>query len=61
VPAGITVALGTEHICDYMVPFCDGEMWQEFTASCNGCRFLEIDDLVKIATVNGRKSLGVTA
>lgn len=59
VPAGITVALGTDNICDYMVPFCDGEMWQELLLLATGCRFLEIEDLVKIATVNGRKAIGL--
>jgi cytosine/adenosine deaminase-related metal-dependent hydrolase len=59
VPAGITVALGTDNICDYMVPFCDGDMWQELMLLAVGCRFPEIDELVKIATINGRKVLGV--
>lgn len=59
VPAGITVALGTDNICDYMVPFCDGDMWQELLLLATGNRFLEIDELVKIATVNGRKTLGI--
>jgi cytosine/adenosine deaminase-related metal-dependent hydrolase len=60
VPSGITVALGTDNICDYMVPFCDGDMWQELLLLATGCRYLEIDELVKIATVNGRKVLGLT-
>ena len=59
VPSGITVALGTDNICDYMVPFCDGDMWQELLLLATGCRYLEIDELVKIATINGRKVLGI--
>lgn len=59
IPAGITVALGTDNICDYMVPFCDGDMWQELLLLATGNRFLEIEELVKIATVNGRKTLGI--
>ena len=59
VPEGITVALGTDNICDYMVPFCDGNMWQELLLLATGNRFLEIEELVKIATVNGRKALGI--
>lgn len=59
VPAGVTVALGTDNICDYMVPFCDGDMWQELLLLATGNRFLEIDELVRIATVNGRKVLGL--
>ena len=56
---GITVALGTDNICDYMVPFCNGEMWQELMLMATGNRFVEIDEIVKIATVNGRKVLGI--
>jgi len=59
VPAGVTVALGTDNICDYMVPFCDGDMWQELSLLATGNRFVELDELVKIATVNGRKVLGL--
>lgn len=59
VPAGITVALGTDNICDYMVPFCTGEMWQEFSLMATGNRFIEIEQLIDIATVNGRKVLGI--
>lgn len=59
IPNGITVALGSDNICDYMVPFCDGDMWQELMLLATGCRYVEIDELVKIATVNGRKVLGI--
>lgn len=59
IPAGVTVALGTDNICDYMVPFCDGDMWQELLLLATGCRYLEIDELVNIATINGRKVLGL--
>ncbi len=59
IPQGITVALGTDNICDYMVPFCDGDMWQELMLLATGNRFVEINELVKIATINGRKVLGI--
>lgn len=59
VPAGLTVALGTDNICDYMVPFCDGNMWQELMLLASGCRFTDIEALINIATVNGRKVLGI--
>jgi cytosine/adenosine deaminase-related metal-dependent hydrolase len=58
IPAGIPVAIGTDNICDYMVPFCDGDMWQELSLMATGCRYLEIEELVKVATVNGREVLG---
>lgn len=60
VPVGITVALGTDNICDYMVPFCDGDMWIELTLLMTGCRFPNIDAVVDIATINGRKVLGIS-
>jgi cytosine/adenosine deaminase-related metal-dependent hydrolase len=60
VPAGITVAIGTDNICDFMVPFCDGDMWQELSVLAAGTRFTNIPELVKIATTNGRKILGIT-
>jgi cytosine/adenosine deaminase-related metal-dependent hydrolase len=56
---GITVALGTDNICDYMVPFCDGNMWQEFLLMATGNRCVELDELVNIASINGRKVLGI--
>ncbi len=59
IPAGITVALGTDNICDYMVPFCDGNMWQELMLMACGNRYMEIDELVKVASINGRKVLGL--
>ncbi|NCN82432.1 MAG: amidohydrolase family protein [Candidatus Pacebacteria bacterium] len=59
VSAGITVAIGTDNICDFMVPFCDGDMWQELSVLAAGTRFTNIDELVKIATINGRKVLGL--
>lgn len=59
IPAGIIVALGTDNICDYMVPFCDGNMWQELMLLATGCRFTDLDALVKIASENGRKVLGI--
>jgi len=56
---GITVAIGTDNIADYMLPFTDGDMWYELRLLATGCRFMDLEELVKIATVNGRKVLGV--
>lgn len=57
VEAGITVALGTDNIADLVKPFTDGDMWIELRLLLESCRFYDIDELVKIATVNGRKVL----
>lgn len=56
---GISVALGTDNIADYMVPFNEGDMWPELRLLAQGNRFQNIQELVNIATVNGRKVLGV--
>lgn len=58
-PAGIPVAVGTDNICDAMVPFCDGNMWQELSLLMADCRYLDIDAMVSVATVNGRRALGL--
>ena len=60
IQAGIVVALGTDNICDYMVPFCDGNMWQELMLLTTGNRLTDLDQIVKIATTNGRKVLGLS-
>ena len=42
-----------------MVPWNAGDMWHEMTTLATGCRFDYFDELVKIATVNGRKVIGI--
>lgn len=59
VPAGITVGLGTDNIADLYKPFSTGSMWQELYMLLETMRFYEVDELVNIATVNGRKTLGL--
>lgn len=58
-PAGITVALGTDNVCDAMVPWNGGDMWHELMTLATGCRYDEMEALAKIATVNGRRVLGL--
>jgi cytosine/creatinine deaminase len=60
VPEGIIVALGTDNIADIYKPYADGDMWEDLHLLLEAGRFNEIDELVKIATVNGRKVLGLT-
>lgn len=59
VPAGVTVALGTDNVCDAMVPWSAGDMWHELQLLATGCRYDDFDELVNIASVNGRKVLGI--
>lgn len=56
---GITVALGTDNVCDAMVPWNGGDMWHELMTLATGCRYDEMEALAKIATVNGRRVLGL--
>lgn len=58
--AGIVVGLGVDNVSDFYLPFVDGDMWIELRMLMEACRFYDFDKLVDIATVNGRKLLGVT-
>ncbi len=59
IPEGIIVALGTDNIADYMVPFCDGDMWGELKLLAAGCRFTNFKELINITTTYGLKVLGI--
>lgn len=61
VPAGITVALGTDNVCDAMVPWNSGDMWHELMTLATGCRYDYFNELVDIATKNGRRAIGMPA
>lgn len=58
-PAGVVVAVGTDNIHDIYLPFSSGSMWDELHLLYAACRYSDIDGLVKIATENGRKVLGL--
>lgn len=55
--AGVNVALGVDNIYDFYQPFVDADMWMEMRMLQEACRYYHFDDLVKIATENGRKIL----
>jgi cytosine/creatinine deaminase len=59
IPRGITVGMGTDNIADIFKPFNDGDMWSDMRVLLEASRYYEIDELVNIATVNGRKVLGI--
>jgi len=59
IPNGVTVGIGTDNIADILKPFTDGNMWTELRFLLESCRYYEIDELVKIASVNGLKILGM--
>lgn len=57
--AGIPVAVGTDNIADYMLPFSDGNMWEELKLLITGCRYTDLEEAINIATKNGRMTLGL--
>ena len=59
VEAGITVGIGTDNIADLFMPYNDGNLWNDLRVLMELNRLYDIDTLVKIATVNGRKILGI--
>jgi cytosine/creatinine deaminase len=59
VAAGITVGIGTDNIADVYKPFTDGAMWTELRFLLESCHYYNLDELIKIATTNGRQILGV--
>ena len=60
IPAGLTVALGSDNICDIYKPYADGNMLTELRVLLESTHFYEMDELLKIATSNGLKVLGLT-
>lgn len=59
IPAGITVGIGSDNIADIWMPYNDADMWLDLRALLEMARFYDIAELVKIATINGRKVLGI--
>lgn len=57
--AGITVSLGVDNVFDFYHPFLDGDLWVEMRMLMEGCRYYNFDDLVDIASVNGKKILEI--
>src|SRR3990167_7205245 len=57
IEAGILVGLGIDNIADFYEPFVDGDMWTELRLLQEACRYYNLDELVKIASVNGAKIL----
>jgi len=55
--AGVTVGLGVDNVYDFYQPLVDADMWVELRMLQEACRFYSFDQLVDIATANGRKIL----
>lgn len=59
IPLGITVALGSDNICDIFKPYSDGNMFTELRLLLEATHYYDMKELVKIATINGLKVLGL--
>ena len=55
----LVVAIGSDNIYDVYKPFADGDMMFELRLLLEACKIYDIDELVKIATTNGKKVLGL--
>jgi cytosine deaminase len=58
-PHGITVGLGIDNIGDIFMALNDANLWDDLRILMECNRFYDIDEVVKIATSNGKKILGV--
>lgn len=59
-PFDITVGIGTDNIADIWMPFNDAHMWNDLRVLIEAARIYDIETLVNISTVNGRKILGLS-
>ena len=59
VPLGITVAIGSDNICDVYKPFSNGNMMTELRFLLESTHFYDVEKLVEIATTNGKKVIGI--
>jgi len=59
VASEVVVSLGTDNIADIYKPFSDGDMWTELRFLLESCHFYDLEELVRIATENGRQCLGI--
>jgi len=59
IPLGICVAIGSDNISDVYKPFSDGDMLTELRFLLESTHFYDVEELVKIATTNGEKVIGL--
>ena len=57
---GLTVALGSDNICDVYKPFCDGDMINELRLLIDGCKIYDHDALLEICVYNGLEVIGLS-
>jgi cytosine/adenosine deaminase-related metal-dependent hydrolase len=56
---GLTVAIGSDNICDVYKPFCDGDMVNELRLLIDGCKIYNEDELLQICVYNGYEVIGL--
>ena len=56
---GLTVAIGSDNICDVYKPFCDGDMINELRLLIDGCKIYDSDALLEICVYNGLEVIGL--
>ena len=56
---GLVVALGSDNICDLYKPYADGNMLTELRLLLESNHFYDEEELIKIATTNGLKVIGL--
>lgn len=52
---GLLVAIGSDNINDIYKPYCNGDMMTELRVMLESTHFYDMDELVKIATINGKR------
>ena len=60
IKAGINVSIGTDNISDIFVPEDNGELFQEIKLLATACRLYDLEQLAKIATTNGYKTMKIS-
>lgn len=60
IPAGLCVAIGSDNISDIYKPFADGDPMTELRMLLEANHFYDAEHLVRIATENGRRVLGLS-
>ncbi len=59
IEAGLTIGIGCDNIHDFYQPFIDGDLWTELRMLQEACRYYNFEELLKIATTNGKKILEI--
>jgi len=55
----LIVAIGSDNIHDIYKPYSDGDMMFELRLLLEACKIYDEHELVKIATTNGKRVLGI--